>query len=130
MKEIKDFTEKAEKFLSTAQQALNIGDYDSCVSRCYYAMFFMAEAALLTKNLSASSHKGVISLFGKHFVKTEIFDRDLGKALNDAYDKRLVGDYGVGFAVTEQQAKDLLETARNFVQKLKNHLTKWIEKEK
>ena len=127
MKEIRDLIEKAEKFLSTAKQVLNIEDYDSCVSRCYYAMFFMSEAALLTKSLSASSHKGVISLFGEHFVKTEIFERNLGKALNDAYDKRLVGDYGVGFTVTEQQAKDLLETARNFVQKLREYLQKWIE---
>lgn len=125
--EIRDLTEKAEKFLITAQQALNTGDYDSCVSRCYYAMFFMAEAALLTKNLTASSHKGVISLFGEHFIKTKILDRTLGKALNDAYDKRLVGDYGVGFTVTEQQAKDLLKTAWNFVQKLKDYLKKWIE---
>jgi len=130
MKEIKDFIEKAEKFLKTAEQALNIGDYDSCVSRCYYAMFFMAEAALLTKNLSASSHKGVISLFGEHFVKTGIFDRGLGKALNDAYDKRLIGDYGVGFTVTEEEARDMLETAKNFVQRLKNYLERWMEEEK
>ncbi len=127
MKEIRDFTEKAEKFLGTAEQTLNTGDYDSCVSRCYYAMFFMAEAVLLTKNITASSHKGVISLFGEHFVKTELFERNLGKALNDAYDKRLVGDYGVGFTVTEQQAKDLLKTAQDFVQKLKSYLKKWIE---
>ncbi|MHC1611274.1 MAG: HEPN domain-containing protein [Candidatus Methanospirareceae archaeon] len=130
MKEIKDFIEKAEKFLKTAEQALNIGDYDSCVSRCYYAMFFMAEAALLTKNLSASSHKGVISLFGEHFVKTGIFDRDMGKALNDAYDKRLIGDYGIGFIVTEEEARDMLETAKNFVQRLKNYLERWMEEEK
>jgi len=127
VKEITDFIAKAEKFISTAENTLNTGDYDSCVSRCYYAMFFMSEAALLTKSLSASSHKGVISLFGEHFVKTEVFERNLGKALNDAYDKRLVGDYGVGFTVTEQQAKDLLETARNFVQKLRGYLKKWIE---
>ena len=128
MKEITDFITKAEKFIRTAQNALNTGDYDSCVSRCYYAMFFMSEAALLTKSLSASSHKGVISLFGEHFIKTEVFERNLGKALNDAYDKRLVGDYGVGFTVTEQQAKDLLETARNFVQRLNEYLQKWMEK--
>ena len=127
MKEITDFIAKAEKFIRTAENALNTGDYDSCVSRCYYAMFFMSEATLLTKSLSASSHKGVISLFGEHFVKTEVFERNLGKALNDAYDKRLVGDYGVGFTITEQQAKDLLETARNFVQKLREYLQKWIE---
>jgi uncharacterized protein (UPF0332 family) len=125
--EIRDLIEKAEKFLSTAEQALNTEDYDSCVSRCYYAMFFMAEAALLTKGLTASSHKGVISKFGEHFIKAKILERELGKALNDAYDKRLVGDYGVGFTVSNQQAKDLLETARNFVQKLKNYLKKWTE---
>ena len=124
MKEITDFIAKAEKFISTAENALNTRDYDSCVSRCYYAMFFVAEAALLTKSLSASSHKGVITLFGEHFVKTKIFERNLGKALNDAYDKRLVGDYGVGFMITEQQAQDLLQTARNFVLKLKNYLKK------
>lgn len=127
MKEIRDFIEKAEKFLNTAENALNNGDYDSCVSRCYYAMFFMAEAVLLTKDLSASSHKGVITLFGEHFVKTKIFERNLGKALNDAYDKRLVGDYGVGFMVTEQQAQDLLETAQDFVSRLKGYLKKQVE---
>ena len=125
-KEIKDLIEKAGKFLITAQQALNTGDYDSCASRCYYAMFFVAEAALLTKNLTASSHKGVISLFGEHFVKTKILERNLGKALNDAYDKRLVGDYGVGFIVTEQQAQDLLKTAKAFVDKLKDYLQKQL----
>lgn len=77
---------------------------------------------LLPKGLSASSHKGVISLFGEHFVKTGIFEKDLGKALNDAYDKRVVGDYSGGFTFTKEKAKDLLETAKNFVEKLKNYL--------
>lgn len=130
MKEIKDFIKKAEKFITTAEYTLNIGDYDSCVSRSYYAMFFMVEAVLLTRNLSASSHKGVISLFGEHFVKTGVFNRDIGKALSDAYDKRLIGDYAIGFALTEKEARDLLETAKNFVQKLKQYLNEWMEKEK
>ena len=127
MKEIHDFIKKAEKFLDTADLTLNTGDYDSCVSRCYYAMFFMTEAVLLTKSLKASSHKGVISLFGEHFVKTRIFERELGKNLNDAYDKRLVGDYGVGFVATEEEAKELLEIGQNYVQYLKNYLVKWLE---
>ena len=122
MKEIRDLTKKAEKFLSTAEQALKTEDYDSCVSRCYYAMFFMAEAALLTKDMSASSHKGVITLFGQYFIKTKILDKSLGRGLNDAYDKRLVGDYGIGFTVSESQATELLRTARNFVEVLKDFL--------
>lgn len=130
MKEIRDFIKKAEKFLGTAKYALNSGDHDSCASRCYYAMFFMAEAVLLTKDLKASSHKGVISLFGEHFVKTGIFERELGKALNDAYDKRLLGDYGVGFAVSEVEAQGLLATAKDFFEKMRNYLEKSLETEK
>ena len=124
MKELSDFIKKSEKFLGTAEHALIAGDYDSCVSRCYYAMFFMSEAVLLTKGLRAFSHKGVISLFGERFVKTGIFERELGKALNDAYDKRLVGDYGVGFTVTREEGKDLLQTAQDFVKKIKNYIGK------
>lgn len=121
MREIEDLIKKAKRFLRTAELALNDGDYDSCVSRCYYAMFFMAEAVLLTDGLKASSHKGVISLFGKHFVKTGVFKKDLGKSLNDAYDMRQAGDYGVGFTVSKEEAKSMLETAKNFVYEVKSY---------
>ena len=72
----------------------------------------------------------MISLFGEHFIKTGIFDRDLGKTLSDAYDKRLIGDYGIGFILTEGEARDMLENAKNFVQRLKSYLKKWIEEKK
>jgi uncharacterized protein (UPF0332 family) len=88
-------------------------------------MFLMAEAALLTKNLSSSSHKGVISLFGEHFAKTGILESHMGRTLNYAYDKRVVGDYGVGVSVAQDEAEDLLEAARHFVGKVKNYLDKW-----
>jgi uncharacterized protein (UPF0332 family) len=127
VREIDDLIEKAERFLHTAEYALGTGDYDSCASRGYYAMFFVAEAALLTKGLTGSSHRGVISLFGEHLAKTGILERYLGKALNDAYDKRLIGDYGVDRTVTKEEAEDLLEAARDFVVKVKDYLNRWAE---
>ena len=42
-------------------------------------MFYCAQAMLLTKNLSFSSHKGVISAFGEHFVKTGVFPKEIGR---------------------------------------------------
>lgn len=122
MNEINDLIKKSEKFLETARLTFDSGDYDSCVSRCYYAMFFMAEAVLFTKGIKASSHKGVISLFGEHFVKTGIFDRELGKALSEAYDMRLNGDYGVGFAVEKKEAEEMLKTSQDFTKELKDYL--------
>lgn len=67
MTEIRHFIAKAEKFLTTAEHAFRLGDYDSCASRTYYAMFYMAQAVLMTKNVTGSSHKGVIRLLGEHF---------------------------------------------------------------
>jgi uncharacterized protein (UPF0332 family) len=125
--ELNGLIEKAERYLRSGEQVLRIGDYDSCASRCYYSMFFMAEAALLTKGLSATSHRGVISLFGEHFVKTGVLDKYLGRVLNDAWDKRLIGDYGVGLAVAKDEAEDLLAAARDFVGKVKDYLDKWAE---
>ncbi len=40
MKEVDDLINKAKRFLRTAELAFNDGDYDSCVSRCYYANVF------------------------------------------------------------------------------------------
>jgi uncharacterized protein (UPF0332 family) len=125
---IDELTEKANKFLRTAEIALELGDFDSCVSRCYYAMFFLAEAALFTKGLSASSHKGVLSMFSQHFVKTGIFPRDMGRLLNDAYDKRIIGDYGVGLMLEAEDVRQLLTDARAFVQTVSEYLADWRQK--
>ncbi len=78
-------------------------DYESFVSRTYYAMFYSAEAVLLTKNLSFSSHKGVISAFGEHFIKTDIFPRDMGKEFNRVFEKRQLGDYEYTFVISRER---------------------------
>jgi uncharacterized protein (UPF0332 family) len=122
MKEVQDFIAKAERFLKSAEQLFEMGDYDSCASRSYYAMYFMAEAALMLKGLSASSHQGVIALFGKHFVQTGVFEPALGRALRRAYDLRLAGDYAVGISVTREGAEDLLKDTRRFIAEVRAHL--------
>lgn len=123
-KEIKKLLEKANRYLRSAELLLNDGDYDSCVSRCYYAMFYSTEALLLMRGLKAYSHKGVISLFGEHFIKTGKLKEDLGRALRRAYDLRQKGDYEVGSMVTSEKAKRYLEIARSFIKEL----SKYIEK--
>ena len=57
MKEIESLIERANRYLRSAELLLKGGDYESSVSRTYYAMFYSVQALLLTKNLSFSSHK-------------------------------------------------------------------------
>ena len=62
MNESEALIKRALRYLKSAGILMEDGDFESSVSRTYYAMFYSAQAALLTKQLSFSSHKGVISV--------------------------------------------------------------------
>jgi len=126
MKEINSLMQKAQRYLKSAKLLSNDGDYESAVSRIYYAMFYAAQAALLTKKLTFSSHKGVISAFGENFVKTGTFPKDMGKELNRAFEKRQIGDYGYVFVIEPDEAKQLLISGKTFV----DNISTWLNKNK
>ena len=110
-----DFLSRAARYLASAEILVAHGDAESSVSRSYYAMFFAAEAALMTKQLAFSSHKGVIAAFGEHFVKPGIFPASMGRDLSRAHDKRLSGDYDAAPGITARDAEELLVAAHAFV---------------
>ena len=114
--------ERARKYLQSAGMLLESGDYESSVSRAYYAMFFSAEAALLNKDLSSSSHGGVLSTFGEHFVKPGTFPKTMGRALNRAYGKRQLGDYDHRFVISREEAQEVLKDAISFVDEVARYL--------
>lgn len=41
MKEIESLVKRAKKYLESAEILLNVEDYESSVSRIYYAMFYI-----------------------------------------------------------------------------------------
>jgi uncharacterized protein (UPF0332 family) len=43
-------------------------------SRAYYALFYVAEALLLSRGLAFSSHSAVIAAFGKEFAFSKALD--------------------------------------------------------
>lgn len=122
MKEAASLIERARKYLKSSETLLKEGDYESSVSRTYYAMFYSTEAVLLTMNLSFSSHKAVLSAFGEHFIKPGIFPREMGKSLNMAFEKRQLGDYEFTFVISKEEAKEMLEKGKEFVKKITQHI--------
>jgi uncharacterized protein (UPF0332 family) len=89
-------------------------------------MFYCAEAALLTKNLSFSSHKGVISAFGKHFIKTSVFPKEMGRELNRAFEKRQISDYEYTSLISNEEAEEILDSGRQFINVVENWLNKQV----
>lgn len=69
--------EKARRYLDSAELLRADGDYDSAVSRLYYAMFYCAEALLWEQELTFSKHRAVISAFGRHYAKTGLLPPQL-----------------------------------------------------
>jgi len=123
--EVQSLITRAEKYLATAELLIEQQDLESSVSRAYYAMFFCAEALLLTRSLSFSSHRGIISAFGEHFVKTGILPKELGRALNRAFDKRQLADYEHRFVIGKREAEDILRNGKNFLE----NVTELLERE-
>jgi uncharacterized protein (UPF0332 family) len=113
--------DKSERNIKVAEKLIKDNELEIAVSRLYYAMFYCAEALLLSKNLSFSSHKAVIVNFGKEFVKTGIFDEKFHKVLQNAFEDRQEADYEfVEFEKSEVEeylnlAKEFLETAKKYL---------------
>jgi uncharacterized protein (UPF0332 family) len=123
MSQIQALIEKARRYLRSAELLIQDGDYDSAVSRSYYAMFYSAEAVLLKKKMTFTSHKAVISAFGRYFVKTGIFDKRLGRDLNIIFGERQLGDYESNSSISEDKACYAFESAQGFV----DRVAEWLK---
>ena len=114
-KEQKLLLEKAKRSL---QGAILLSDNDLpelAVSRAYYAMFYIAEAFILEKELSFSSHSAVISAFGKNFAKEGGELRKFHRALINAQDLRNRSDYDLDSDIDNEDAKFQLNMAQEFI---------------
>jgi len=123
-KDISELLAKAKESMNAAKSLYENKFYDFSVGRSYYAMFYVTEAVLLTKNLSFSKHSAVIGAFGKDFIKTKILPLKLREYLTYAFDLRQIGDYGSTGSINKGKAKELIEQSREFIEAIEGYLKK------
>jgi uncharacterized protein (UPF0332 family) len=119
---IKYRLEQADESIDSAQILLDHKKYRPSVSRSYYAMFYAVQALLIGKELITSKHSGAIALFNREFVKNNIFDKELSRWLQEAFDLRQRADYREMFTVSAERAKLILDNARIFVMEIRKNL--------
>lgn len=122
--EVKALLHKARRSLDAAKELFSKGYYDFAVSRAYYAMFYSAEAVLLTKDLKFKKHSAVISMFGKEFVKTGKFEEKYHGYLLNAFREREKGDYDVFLFQGKEGAEEVLKNAEEFISAVEGFLRK------
>jgi len=117
---------KARRDLEEARLLFQEGHFDGAVSRAYYAMFNAAQAALLSKGIARSKHRGVVAAFGFEFVRSGQVAKELQHALEAAYEKRLVADYSPQ-SVPKEEAEAVIRDAEAMLQVVEELMTKETE---
>ena len=122
--EIGALLDKAKRSRKAAAKLFKDGDIDFAASRAYYALFYTASALLLSRGLSFSSHSGVIANFGKEFARTRAMDPKYHNYLIESQDRRNIGDYSIVAEVTEEQTREMLGWAQEFIKAAEEYLEK------
>ena len=113
--------EQAEEALSEADLLLNAGHFRGAINRAYYAMFYAIQVLVVKNKVKVSKHSGVISYFDREFVKPGIIDKEFSKWLHRLFDLRQDADYGDMFEPSDDQCRQAVEQARQFVHRIRNY---------
>jgi uncharacterized protein (UPF0332 family) len=98
--------------------------WNTAVNRLYYASYYAVIALLIDKDIHAQTHSGVRQMFGLHFVKSGLIDKESGKFYTDIFDMRQTGDYDDYIDFNKEDVLDLLGPANELISKIEILLSK------
>jgi hypothetical protein len=113
---------RADKALRSATMLLAEGLLEDAISRAYYAVLHAAKAALAVANVSADSHAGVRRMFCLHLVKDGLIEDEYAGILVSAQEDRELGDYDIDVIIDESRARQRIQDAVRFVNRIKRHI--------
>ena len=114
--------EKAKKTYEAMELCMREKAFESAANRMYYAAFHAVSALLISTGLSVKSHRGVMALFGEHFVRTGIFTKSDGALFSDLVIMRDNADYNWFFEATEEKLNPYIEPTRQLIEKIKRYI--------
>ena len=94
----------------------------SVINRAYYSMFYSILALLIFEPYSSSKHSGVLSYFNRHFIKGGMIPKDIGRAVNKAFDIRQRGDYREQILLTPNQVAPFIDWAGKLIESVRDLL--------
>lgn len=110
----------------TLEEAMFLLDGDKSLravtNRAYYSMFYAILALLIDEPFASSKHSGVLSYFNRRYVSEGVFPKEIGRAINRAFDLRQQADYRENVELTLEQVKPLIEAASVFLGLVKTYM--------
>jgi len=114
---------KAKETLQEVDILIENKFWTTSVNRLYYACYYAVIALLVKNEIKTQTHAGVRKMFGLHFVKAELIDKDLGKFYSDIFDKRQSGDYDDFITFSQREVVSLLQRAKQLIREIERILT-------
>jgi uncharacterized protein (UPF0332 family) len=115
---------RAREELRAAEHLLPLGFARIALTRAYFAVFHAVRAVLYAEGLEPRSHRGALHLFNQHLVKGGRFEPATSRLLARLQKFREEADYAEAFPVDEQGAREELEAARGFVDRVAGEMAK------
>jgi uncharacterized protein (UPF0332 family) len=112
----------AREELQTAEDNIAAGHYRAAISRSYYAVFYMASAALFTQSIVRGKHSGVESAFSEVLIKPGLVTPDFGRIYQRARRSREEVDYAEDAAPDRDTAQRVADDAATFVDGIEQFL--------
>jgi len=121
-KAIKQQILKSTEKLEAAKSLLRENFIDDAISRAYYSIYHAASAVLLSKGLTANTHRGLKIMFGLYFIETGEIEKEFGQVLSKLKDERENGDYDVFVQFEKEDAQDGIKDAERFLKEMRHYL--------
>ncbi len=118
MERIDPLFNKAQKYLRSSALLLEMEDFDSSVSRAYFAMFYSAQAALIHNGGGLPTRQSIRGAFRDRYIETGVLPQHAGRVLQEAADLQEMADYAHDFAIDRFTAERILQEAEAFVNSL------------
>lgn len=94
--------------------------WNLAANRLYYALFYICEAVLLSRQLTTSSHAGVSRMMNLHFIKEGLLSEEEGALLARLFRMRQTGDYDDLWDWTEKDILPLLPDTKKLIAKIES----------
>jgi len=96
-------------------EALRVsGSIRGAISRYYYAAFYAARAALVSRSLEPKTHSGTRTQFMREFVHADLIQRETARALTDLQKEREEADYDRVAGFVPADVEDAMHAAKEF----------------
>lgn len=116
--------DRASETIKEADVLAREGFYNAAANRLYYACFYSALALLVAHNISTSSHAGVKTMLGLHFVTKGLLQKEHGKTFSRLFEIRHSGDYDDFVYCDKALIDEYMPKVKDFLNAIKDLLNK------